>query len=549
MFETLFKTHKKINQHLEAPLVQYRLRYLRDQADAGLGVGTLRRIASCQLRLLYLIDLREGERVDLARIEAAARVWYCPRLSGGWPVLTRTRKHFVYYSIRWLRYLGWFEEPEEGRRPFLLGGHTRHPIIRKTGTLYETIFKEPRTINLHLEAPLFEYRLRYLQHLAETGMSRYKLCAIAAYQLRLLYLADLREGERVELARIEAAARVWSCPWLSGHWPVSSEVKERFVAHSVRWLRYLGWFAESKKERHPYTAEVAAYEQWMRVERGLSEETIRTSLFCIDEFLAWLTENEVPLATLGITDIDRAIAAKNARKNYSRITIKNFAGDIRAFIRFAEGRGLCRRGMAQLIIPPRIYPTETVPAGLAWDDIQRLLATTEGGRPTDKRDRAILMLLIAYGLRSGEVRGMRLDDIDWENETLHVRRAKSGRTDVYPLSHGVGQAILRYICDVRPACSERTLFLTLRAPIQKLSTAGLGTVVRSRLRSLGVVARRTGPHAVRHGVAQHLLDQGMTMKVIGDFLGHREPSSTAIYARVDLRALREVADFSLEGLV
>ena len=76
----------------------------------------------------------------------------------------------------------------------------------------------------------------------------------------------------------------------------------------------------------------------------------------------------------------------------------------------------------------------------------------------------------------------------------------------------------------------------------------MGSIVRNRLRRIGIVSGRRGPHALRHATAQHLLDQGMSMKVIGDFLGHRDPSSTAVYAKVNLNALREVADFDLEGL-
>ena len=94
--------------------------------------------------------------------------------------------------------------------------------------------------------------------------------------------------------------------------------------------------------------------------------------------------------------------------------------------------------MAAAIMPPRICPNETVPAGPSREDFLRLLATTEGDRPADKRDRAILMLCAAYGLRSGEVRGLQLDDLDWENETLRVRRSKPGRTHLYPLARGVG---------------------------------------------------------------------------------------------------------------
>ncbi len=158
------------------------------------------------------------------------------------------------------------------------------------------------------------------------------------------------------------------------------------------------------------------------------------------------------------------------------------------------------------------------------------------------------MLFVAYGLRSAEVGGLRLDDVNWAEETLRVRCPKPGRTHLYPLSRGVGQAIVRYLRDVRPARPERTLFLTLAAPIRPLSRSAFGHIVRNRIERLGINARRRGPHALRHAAAQHLLDQGLSMKVIGDYLGHRSLSATAVYARVNLTALREVADFDLGEL-
>ena len=226
----------------------------------------------------------------------------------------------------------------------------------------------------------------------------------------------------------------------------------------------------------------------------------------------------------------------------------DYARNLKSFIRFAEDRSWCMPGMATGIRPPRVYPDETVPKGISRVNVLRLLETTEGDRPVDKRDRAILMLFIAYGLRSGEVSALRLDDIDWQNETLRVRRSKSGRTNLYLLSRGVGQATLRYILEVRPRRPERTLFFTLAAPIRPLTRAALWRIVSKRLRHLDIVTGRQGPHILRHAAAQYLLDQGMSMKVIGDFLGHRDPDSTAIYAKVKLNALREVANFDLEGL-
>ena len=158
------------------------------------------------------------------------------------------------------------------------------------------------------------------------------------------------------------------------------------------------------------------------------------------------------------------------------------------------------------------------------------------------------MVLIAYGLRAGEVAGLRLDDLDWTQETLRVRCPKPGRTHHYPLSRGVGQTILRYIRDVRPRRSERALFLTLNAPIRPMTRTAIGHVVSSRLDRLGIVGKRRGPHALRHATAQHLLDQGLSMKEVGDYLGHRSVSATSAYAKVQLGTLREVGDIDLEGL-
>jgi site-specific recombinase XerD len=199
-------------------------------------------------------------------------------------------------------------------------------------------------------------------------------------------------------------------------------------------------------------------------------------------------------------------------------------------------------------MPPRRYPGETIPKGLNRDEVIRLLATSEGGRLFDIRARAILMLLITYGLRAGEVSGLRVDDLDWEREMLRVRCPKPGRTHLYPLSRGVGQAILRYLREVRPVHPERRLFLTLKAPIRPLSRGVIKGIISARLDRLGITGKRCGPHALRHAAAQHLLDQGLSMKAVGDYLGHRSVAATSVYAKVQLDALREVADIDLEGL-
>lgn len=414
--------------------------------------------------------------------------------------------------------------------------------------MFEEIFF-PRTAERYRAAPLIEQRERYLIHLRVTGARRQTLRKCANDQLSLVRLLKLKDGARLRVSQIEVAAAIWSHP--KGRRcdrSASSKAKARFVTHAVRWLRFLGWLDEREEDCHPHHAEVERFEGWLRTERGLSDATIQSYCAAADHFCSWLAGKDIPLSAVRMSDIDDVIAAEHKRGAWNRRTIHDYAQRLRAFFRFAEARGWCVRGVANGIMPPRFMWDEAIPKGLNRDDVQRLLATTEGDRPVDKRDRAILMLFIAYGLRAGEVGGLRLDDLSWENEILRVRCPKPGRTHTYPLSRGVGDAILRYIREVRPSGFGRALFFTMRAPIRPLDRRALGKIVKDRLASFGIIAGKRGTHALRHAAAQHLLDQGMSMKVIGDFLGHRDPSSTAIYAKVNLAALREVAALDLEGL-
>src|SRR5262249_23151095 len=146
----------------------------------------------------------------------------------------------------------------------------------------------------------------------------------------------------------------------------------------------------------------------------------------------------------------------------------------------------CCRGLAAAIMSPRVFADEGLPTGPSWEDVQRLLTSTEGDDPKDIRDRAMIMLFVVYGFRVGDVRALRLDDLDWEKEMICIRRPKSRRQQSYPLSYTVGEAIVRYLKEVRPRTPYREIFLTLRAPIRPIGNGTLYDVVSDRLVRLGV---------------------------------------------------------------
>jgi len=193
--------------------------------------------------------------------------------------------------------------------------------------------------------------------------------------------------------------------------------------------------------------------------------------------------------------------------------------------------------------------TEALPVGPHWADVQRLITSASGNRPRDIRDRSILMLFAIYGFRTGEVAGLRLEQVNWEREIIAVMRPKQRRAQEYPLVHSVGEAILRYLQHVRPRCARREIFLTLKAPFRPLSPGALYHLVSSRLRALGIESIRHGPHSLRHACAGHLVAERFSLKEVGDHLGHRSAYATRTYAKVDLVGLREVGNFDLRGLL
>jgi len=184
------------------------------------------------------------------------------------------------------------------------------------------------------------------------------------------------------------------------------------------------------------------------------------------------------------------------------------------------------------------------------EEVKRVLdATSTKDDPVKIRDHAVLLLLVLYGLRCGEVERLTLDDLDWDEEQIHVTRPKIRRAQCYPLSAVVGDAILRYLRKARPRCSHRALFITIDAPFRPLSAQGVRTMVRRRLTEQGVQLKRCGAHCLRHACAGQLLDAGFTLKQIADHLGHRSMNTTRIYTKIDLHGLRQAGEFDIGGLL
>lgn len=415
--------------------------------------------------------------------------------------------------------------------------------------MFDRLFTRPAAQARQRAAPFAEERRAYLIRLADQGASRKSLRLAANYLLVVidaLRLAD-RPREDITLAEVRDHATRWAGRRpRPRNWAGGRAAQAAFLGEATRWLQFLGRLESPPVPVSPHAGIVAGFADHMRHHKGLSPQTVRGRLWFVRLFLNRLGPPDGPGREITAARIDDTFQGMTGSGGYSRVTIRVFANHLRAFLAYAETCGWCRRGLAAAVQGPRLFAHATLPAGPSWADVRRLLATTDGDRPADVRDRAILLLLAVYGLRAGEVTRLRLEDFDWDAERLTVTGLKTRRRRTYPLGRPVGDAVLRYLREVRPRSAHREVFLSLRAPVRPLRQ--LWPVVGLRLRPLGLSLPHHGPHALRHACATHLLAHGLSLKEIGDHLGHTDPDTTRIYAKVDLAGLRLVAEFDLGGL-
>ena len=410
--------------------------------------------------------------------------------------------------------------------------------------MFDQLFSQPAAIACHHHSPFAADRQRYLSRLMEEGRSRQTLRNIARI---LMYLAQHLPMHQAEITpvEIEASAETWA---KTTHRSAAClhVGKGEFVFHATNWMRLLGRLREPQVER-PFAAKVDAFLHFQRHERSLSPSTLHHYEMCVGGFLNWISQQGKPLDEVRLEDISGYFQTLAQRK-LKRTSIALHVAKLRNFFRYAESKHWCRAGLAALDAP-RIYRLESLPRGPAWSDVQRLLAACAGNTPSEIRDHAMLLFIAVYGVRSGEVRHLCLEDIDWEREIIFIRRPKQRKSQHYPLVCEVGAAILRYLRESRPRCERREIFLTAVQPYRVMTATGFATMVRNRLHRLGLVLPCYGPHALRHSCATHLLAEGVSLKEIADHLGHVSLAATQMYAKVDLPALRAVGELPLSGLI
>jgi site-specific recombinase XerD len=263
---------------------------------------------------------------------------------------------------------------------------------------------------------------------------------------------------------------------------------------------------------------------------SLSEATRRAYRGDVEEFCAWLEERATNLDGVDVRVLADYVAWLGGTRHGRRprklapTTISRKLAAVRAFLRHALGPD---RVPEARLAPRRARRLPDAPAAV---EVERTLEALVGDGPVALRNRALVELVYSAGLRSAEAVGLDLGDVDFEQELVHVRRAKGGKERVIPLGEEAAMWLGRYLHDARPELAKGAndaVFLSARG--RRLDTSTLRRIVPH-------------PHRLRHAFATHLLAGGADLRTIQELLGHSSLSTTQVYSHVDPRHLRRVYD-------
>ena len=282
--------------------------------------------------------------------------------------------------------------------------------------------------------------------------------------------------------------------------------------------------------------ELVGFEEYLRVERRLAASTIAANMARARRFLTGYAPSG-GAGALTASEVTRALLDEGATRRPG--SVKAFGYTLRALLRFFFITGVTSHDLSASTLVIRSPQPSRLPIGASRDEVAALLAGCDRSTRVGLRDYAVLLLLARLGLRAIEVARLRLDDIDWHHGEILVH-GKGNREERLPLPAEVGEAVVAYLQEERPAgVGFREVFAAARAPRRPLTREAVGGIVERACDRAGLA--RFGAHRLRHTLGEQMVAAAVALEGIGQVLRHATALTTAGYARVDVTALRELA--------
>jgi integrase len=282
---------------------------------------------------------------------------------------------------------------------------------------------------------------------------------------------------------------------------------------------------------------LVGFRHWMLHQRGLADHTISRYERLVLEMLPALGDNPSMYDAAHV----RSVLLDQVRGK-GAVYAKSYITALHSFLKYLSNNGQCRPGLNHAVPTIPQWKLSALPRYLEPEVVERVIAACDLGKPHGVRDQAVLLLLARLGLRAGDIVSMRLDDLDWDAGTLKVR-GKSRKEITLPLAQDVGDAVLRYLVDARPAAASDRVFLCANAPVRPLArSATVSSIVMLALRRADVTDPPSrGAHLLRHSAATAMIRSGISYAAIATMLRHQSADMTAYYAKVDVALLLQVA--------
>jgi site-specific recombinase XerD len=287
-------------------------------------------------------------------------------------------------------------------------------------------------------------------------------------------------------------------------------------------------------------AVIQAYEKYLDEYKGLSPSTILRNKNVIFDFLHKQFRKN-PFISTKISQKNILTYIRKLKECYGSKTIQVMVSSLRSFLQYLVMLGKIRAELANCIPPVPGWRAAHLPIFLVKSESKKLLKTCDRRTKQGRRDYAILLLLMRLGLRASEVLNLTLDDINWDVGELNIS-GKGRKHRILPLPVDVGNALAFYMRYARPKCLDRQVFIRLQPPYRCLGNSStISTVVRRALIAAGLNPQQKGAHLLRYTAAMDTLNNGATLFEVGELLGHCSIDTTAIYTKIDVAALRELA--------
>lgn len=399
------------------------------------------------------------------------------------------------------------------------------------------LFTLPSTIERLRQGPLDKHLDPYAAIVAEQGY------APNSIRSQIVVIADLSQWlqqKHIELPSLDGSV-VDRFLKARGRQGGIRRGDGRTLNRLLAWLRQTGAVKPEPEQivESPRQCVLNGFQRYLLQERRLSAATPHNYVPVIDQFLSErFPRRVIKLSAIVAVDVTDFVRRHAHQLSPGRAALMVTA--LRSFFRYLLHRGDVATDLAACVPAVPKWSFSVLPKFLSADSVQQVLDGCDRQTSIGRRNYAILLLLARLGLRAGEVVGLNLEDMDWK-EGLITIRGKGGKTVLLPLPVDVGEAIAGYLRD-RPRCSVRRVFIRHRAPrIGFQNSLAICSLVMRALKGAGIESAHTGAHVFRHSLATNLLREGCSLDEIGELLRHQSPNTTAIYAKVDLTALRTLA--------